>query len=487
MDKKYDVIIIGAGIGGLVCGCYLKKAGLHVLIIEKHNKPGGYCTSFSRHGYRFDVAIHYLGGCKKNGQINKILCELGIKDKIKLIHYDPTDRIVMPDHSLLIRQNAEDTIEEFKREFPEDSYKIDAFFQFIRDKNFYSIYGKAAKLTFRELLDCYFDNYKLKATLSTLLGNIGLSDSKASALTAIVLYRDFILSPGFYPKGGMQTFSDLLANCFKELGGTLLLNSEVVKIMSSKSSISGVMLSTGKIFESNVVVSNSDAYRLFNNLLDIKHNPIIEKTQKLKVSISAFAVYLGLKVNISKLLKNQCAIWYFDTYDMRACYDNPTKNIMQKNINYIVCTFPSLHSPDNLLDKSVVEIFMGADFKTEDFWEKNKNLFADKAIKKAEEVIPEFSKYIDIKVIATPQTFYKYTFNRNGAIYGWASTPGQIDKSVFPQKTSIEGLYLTGHWCTNGLGQGGISGVSYSGRNIAKIIANRFGKKLISNEVLENV
>ena len=50
--NKYDVIIIGAGIGGLTCGCYLAKAGLKVLIIEQHNKPGGYCTSFERKGYR---------------------------------------------------------------------------------------------------------------------------------------------------------------------------------------------------------------------------------------------------------------------------------------------------------------------------------------------------------------------------------------------------------------------------------------------------
>ena len=44
IDSKYDVIIIGAGIGGLVCGCYLAKAGMKVLIVEKNAKPGGYCT-----------------------------------------------------------------------------------------------------------------------------------------------------------------------------------------------------------------------------------------------------------------------------------------------------------------------------------------------------------------------------------------------------------------------------------------------------------
>ena len=55
IDNKYDVIIIGAGIGGLVCGCYLVKAGLKVLIVEKHYQVGGYCTSFKRKGFTFDA------------------------------------------------------------------------------------------------------------------------------------------------------------------------------------------------------------------------------------------------------------------------------------------------------------------------------------------------------------------------------------------------------------------------------------------------
>ena len=52
----YDAIIIGAGISGLVCGCYLAKAGMKVLIAEQHDKPGGYCTSFKREGFTFDAA-----------------------------------------------------------------------------------------------------------------------------------------------------------------------------------------------------------------------------------------------------------------------------------------------------------------------------------------------------------------------------------------------------------------------------------------------
>ncbi|MCX7794534.1 MAG: FAD-dependent oxidoreductase, partial [Thermodesulfovibrionales bacterium] len=95
-DSKYDAIIIGAGIGGLVCGCYLAKAGMKVLICEQHSKPGGYCTSFKRHGFTFDAAAHAIGGFV-NGYMKKIFQDLQLT--IELKKTDPSDIIILPDKS----------------------------------------------------------------------------------------------------------------------------------------------------------------------------------------------------------------------------------------------------------------------------------------------------------------------------------------------------------------------------------------------------
>jgi phytoene dehydrogenase-like protein len=86
---SYDAIIIGAGISGLVCGCYLAKAGMKVLIAEQHFKPGGYCTSFKRKEFTFDAAAHSIGGLTMYGNLAKIFEELGIDQKIKIKKYDP--------------------------------------------------------------------------------------------------------------------------------------------------------------------------------------------------------------------------------------------------------------------------------------------------------------------------------------------------------------------------------------------------------------
>lgn len=471
--NEYDVIIIGAGIGGLVCGCYLAKAGLKVSIVEKQDKPGGYCTSFARRGYHFDVAIHYLGGCKKDGQIDKILQELGLKTKLQLIHYDPTDKIVTPDYVVFIRSDSRETIAGLQKIFPKEKLNLENFFTFITDKNFYNIYPKVNKITFKQLLDSYFGDDKLKSIFGILLGNIGLPPSRASALTSIVLYRDFILNPGYYPCGGIQSFSDLLAQRFKDYGGKLFLNTEALKIVCKGDRTEGVLLAGDSLLTSKIVVSNADAIHTFRDLIETNDKGINGKLNDLVPSISPFAVYLGINVHPSKILKDNCAIWYFSTYDIDACYGDPEGNMQADDLNYIVCTFPGLHSIlENGQQKFSLELFMGAPFKTESFWRKEKEHLADKAVEKAEKVLPGLSKFINLRIIGTPQTFYKYTYNHHGAMYGWASTPSQIDRSVFPQKTPIKGLYLSGHWCTNGLGQGGISGVAYSGRNIAKNIVN---------------
>ena len=201
MSDKYDVVIIGAGIGGLVCGCYLAKAGLRVLIVEKNDKPGGYCTSFERDGYRFDIGVHYLGGIKR-GVLGKILDELGVKDKIKFHQFDPTDKIIMPDNITYIRANPYDTIKEFKKSFPKERERIERFFKFMMQENFLEIYKKTRGLTFKQVLDDFFrEDYRIKGTIGSLVGNIGASPSIAAAFPCIALFKQYVLDPGYYPFG----------------------------------------------------------------------------------------------------------------------------------------------------------------------------------------------------------------------------------------------------------------------------------------------
>jgi phytoene dehydrogenase-like protein len=85
IKDKYDVVFIGAGIGGLICGAFLAKEGLSVLVAEQHSKPGGYCTSFQRKGFTFDTGFDGVTGAEKGGMINNFLEELGLGNEIEFV------------------------------------------------------------------------------------------------------------------------------------------------------------------------------------------------------------------------------------------------------------------------------------------------------------------------------------------------------------------------------------------------------------------
>ena len=477
MAEKYDVAIIGAGIGGLVCGCYLAKAGLKVIIVEQHNKPGGYCTSFERQGYRFDVGVHYFGGIN-NGLMGRILDELCIRDQITFKQFDPTDKIIMPDVVTYIRANPLDTIEEFKNKFPKEKNNIDRFFDFIMQKNFVQVYAKTKGHTFEDILNSFFKDNRLKATLGVLVSNIGASPAQAVAFPSLILLRQYSLEPGFYPIGGVQAFPDILTKYFKEKGGELILSEKVTEIIFENKVAVGIRLDKGKKVISKIVVSNADATETFKELIN---TDTIESrlVNKMKISPSMFIVYLGLKVNLKKILDKKCNVFYFSSYDVNTVYNDLDRNVLKDKLPWLICDFPSLHDCSVDSEKSTAIIMMCAPYKTRSFWNKHKEILSDKMINLVQElnIIPDIEKYIDLKIIGTPHTLYKYTNNRAGSFSGWLPTVKQTGKDYIPQETSVPNLYLAGHWCSTGyLHYGGIPNVVFLGRRASILILRKLKK-----------
>lgn len=130
-SEEYDAIIIGTGIGGLVCGCYLAKAGMKVLICEQHYKPGGYCTSFRRGPFVFDAGPHCFGSYREGGILRNILRDLQVDKKLTIIRPDPTDVLITPEYKIPFWNDLKKTINEFQLAFPEEGKKIKKIFLLI--------------------------------------------------------------------------------------------------------------------------------------------------------------------------------------------------------------------------------------------------------------------------------------------------------------------------------------------------------------------
>ena len=120
--KNYDVVIIGAGNGGLASAASLSQAGKKVCVLEKHNIPGGCGTSFCRGRFEFEVALHQLSsmGTKENpGPLRKQFRRYGIEDKIEWIPIESLYKINLPDgRGITLPADKEEVQKKLIKEFP---------------------------------------------------------------------------------------------------------------------------------------------------------------------------------------------------------------------------------------------------------------------------------------------------------------------------------------------------------------------------------
>jgi phytoene dehydrogenase-like protein len=119
-----DVIIVGAGMAGLTCGCLLARRGLKVLMVEKNRKVGGCCTSFQREGFSFDLSVQSLGECQKGGRIWHLLEKLNLLDEIRFIPLEPAREYYFPDRRVIQSSRLETHIENLSSLFPKEKKGI---------------------------------------------------------------------------------------------------------------------------------------------------------------------------------------------------------------------------------------------------------------------------------------------------------------------------------------------------------------------------
>jgi len=476
----YDVIIIGAGIGGLVCGCYLAKAGLKVLILEKNHNPGGCCCSFKRKGFTFDAGVFSLGDCRPEGNLGKIVSDLGLKKFIALQQLNPTEVIITPKHQIVIGNNLNQIIKEFQNHFPKEKKNIEDFFLFLNSASTGELYTKFRTLSFSQLLESYFHNRQLKEILKTVMATFGKPSTKTSAVTAAIVFKEFVIDGGYYPtEGGTQGLPDALVKCFRESGGKIKQTNLVKKIIVDNGCAKGVVTERNKIFLAKFIVSNIDATQTFVELVGKENleKKFLKEIKRVEPSISTFMLFLGLKSKISSL-QHQCKY----TCTLSESVDNVLSEIDKNNLSNIGDNFliSSPSSYDNKLapiNNESVCILVSVPFKDKEFWQKNSQKITNTILGKVERVIPNLRGDVKIKEVATPLTYHKFTCNYNGAACGWAPTPEQVANPVFRHNTPVKNLFLCGHWTLIGFG---VSRVSLSGFNTYRLImSNYINKKRI--------
>jgi phytoene dehydrogenase-like protein len=460
---SYDAVIIGSGISGLVCGSYLAKAGLKVLIAEQHHQPGGYCTSFVRRGITFDAAAHSFGGYRENGIIRKVFNDFRLNDNVAVTRYDPTDVVVSPDSEISLWSDLERTIADLGSSFPDEQDNFRKFASFLLKPDPQSFAGMR-RWTFKDLLDHYFRNDKLKSMLSfPIFGNGALPPARMSAFIGAKIFTEFILDGGYYPEGGMQRLSNALAESFQHFGGELLLSCPVSKIIIKNGGAAGIVIGGKMPVSAGSVVSNCDARQTFLRMIGKKHLPLefMNKLNRMQPSLSMFVLYLGLDQEFENTLHAGSNIWYLSHYDLEKMYRSAARRSPSSIDECMVRISP---------DRKSLLAFTNTSFRKRAFWSDSKSKFIDGFIARLSRIMPGISQHILYKDAATPSTMDRYTSNYRGAAYGWESTTAQLADPDFRRPSFIRHLYLTGHWSTQGLG---IPGVAYLGYDTATSVLKR--------------
>lgn len=499
MSVKYDVIIIGAGIGGLTAGAILARNGKKVLILEKNHVVGGYAVCFKRKGFTFDASLHLING-GKHGPLLDVLNKCGIDSKIEFLKPAFLYRSIFPDLDIKIPQcSLSELIERLNSYFPEEKEKTGKLIKSIasvalevkqlRATTMYgpeainspSRYDASAYYLYKswgDIIDQFLDNKALKVILSQIWPFFGVAPKTLSAYYFSASLFDYIVNGGYYLKGGSDSLGSALSEAIRVNNGKILLNVEADEIILRGGRAVGVKITSGEVFSCVNVISNIDVITTFSRLLSKENlsSEFLADIGKMKHSISGFEVHLGLKTDLSQnnSFGTEYELFLNPDYDCSKQYAACENNIME-DVPMSVTFYSNIENDSAPQNKSYVSITTLAGY---DYWKqcpierykKQKELLADILIRRAQKIIPGLSGYIEVKDIATPLTMERYTGNYKGAIYGWEQNVEQSGTNRTNNFTPIDNVYLVGAWTRPGAG---ITGVMQSGERVSEHIVKR--------------
>ncbi len=499
MNNNYDIIIIGAGLGGLTAGAKLAKEGRKVLLIEQHYIVGGCATVFKRKDFTFEVGLHELDGLDNSDLKMEIFKELGVFDHVEFIKLDEFYRFKNNRLDFEIPANTELAVTKLCQKFPHEEKGIRKFFHKIN-----AIYEEVNRLPEKHwqrlLLIPVFPflypnlTWAIKQTLGNFLDAI-IKDKDLKLLLCGNIYyyhtNPYTLSLLYYSvgqaayfrgswfiKGGSQVLSNYLASVIKEYNGEILLSHLVTKIMTKKGKVIGIECEsktkkTVKQFFAQTIIANAAIPNIVN-LLPAPENNLLQKQIKNYVAGCTFiSVYLGFKREISQLGNVNYSMFRFDD-DINSLDDiniNNTAEYEKRNFAFI--DYSQIDSGLAPAGKSIGCFFLvdhlsdweGLSLKE---YKKKKESIAQITLQRLEKEIPGISKEVEHYEVATSKTIQRYTLNPQGTPYGFAPIPSQVGLFRPSNKSPIPGLYFASSWTYPGHG---FTGVIISGYLCAKEIA----------------
>jgi all-trans-retinol 13,14-reductase len=459
---KYDTVIAGAGISGLMCGYILAKEGQKVCILEKNPIPGGCTQNFTFRRKVFDPGAHYIGGIEAGQSLHAFFKYFGLLNKLPFYKLDEKafDKLHFTDKTYAFAQSKEGFINGLSNDFPKEKNNIRKFTDYL-EKSAHSFPGFSLTHKNKVFKDDIFKKNAFeeiqKYISDTKLQNILFGNSPAydghPETTPFYIYA--LLTYGYIESayriiGGSGKIAEQLAENFENTGGCIRYNFNVQKILTdAHGKPTGIQSKTNESIYGNTIISTLHPSKFIAISPDgLFRNAFKYRINKLADTTGVFSVYATLKENSFPFINS-----------VNYCTDRLTgKAIEAYNNNefgeqILLLTQPS-QEKQRYADS--LQLMTAAAYSLFKKWEKTtvgkrgkdyrsyKREIANTLIKKTEKFFPGITESIVHINTSSPLTYRDYTGSRKGSIYGTEKDSNNYILTNISHKTKIPNLYLGG-------------------------------------------
>ena len=450
--KKYDAVVIGAGNGGLVAAIRLLQGGAKTLLVEKHNLPGGFATSFRRGRFEFEASLHELndfGTADNAGDVRVLFDELGVTDKIDWMQIPEAYRVISRAEKLdaTMPFGVKEFIEKMEGYVPGSRASVTKFFELAEEvrlaqaysssvngntdsKIMVSKYGnfvRAGSYSVNEVLAALKMPKKARDILNAYWCYLGAHCDDLSFVHYASMVNRYIMRGASMPKMRSHEISLALTERIRELGGDILFNTEAVSILTDEKDggVSGILLDDGTQIETRHVVANCAPHIVFGRMMDKVPETEIRATNARKFAGRGFTMFLGLDADADELGIENHNYFLYDTMDSVAQYEK-MRTIRDNEVQATVClnrAYPEC-SPKGTCMMYFTTLYMSDDWGNigaEDYG-RTKDFVANKMIDRFEQDTgAKLRGHIEEISVATPMTYARYCGHPEGVIYGYES------------------------------------------------------------------
>jgi phytoene dehydrogenase-like protein len=468
--------------------------GFRTRIFEMHKKkPGGLCTAWKRQGYTVDGCIHWLVGSGPNSKFYTIWQELGALEGKTIINHEEYGRVEGSDGKQLIVYTDLGRLEKHMKEIaPEDTRSIDEFISAARlCTRFEPPIDKAPEVAgifdLARIIVTHFPLLRVLAKWNRISLRAYADQFKSTVLREafpMFFEPDFPVSfmlmtfalmhkkAAGYPMGGSLEFSRGIEKRYLSLGGEMNYKAKVARILTESGRAVGIRLEDGAEHRADYVISAADGHATIFDMLEGKFVDDTIKGYYEKLLPFRPLVYVALGVNrtFSDIPPSAGGM------AIRLQQPVVIGNQEYTHIGVRFFNYDPTLAPEG---KTLVVVMLRTDYE---YWKRlredderykaEKEKIADTLISILDMRFPGFAGQVEMRDVASPTTFERYTGNWKGSYEGWQVTPetwsfGRLMRKTLP---GLANFYMAGHWVEPG---GGLPAVAVSGRNVIQIICKK--------------